>query len=268
MMDAPPSRTSTPSPQMPDIDFSNEQLSRYSRHILLPEIDLEGQRRISQAKVAIIGAGGLGSPAAMYLAASGVGKLTIVDHDTVDLGNLQRQIAYKTSDIGHNKSRSTAAALTQLNPEIRIEAVTNYATPEILKELAGTHDILIDACDNFETRFAINSACHNQQTPLVSGAAIRFQGQVSVFPFDAATPCYRCLYEADSTETQETCADRGIFAPLTGIVGSIQAAEALKLLTRAGTPLTSRLLTIDALTMSIRPIQVKKDPKCPVCGDR
>lgn len=254
---------------MSNTDFSNEQLNRYSRHILLPEIDLEGQHRISRSKVAIIGAGGLGSPIALYLAASGVGQLSIVDHDSVDLGNMQRQIIYTSHDIGRGKSRSAAAALDRLNPDIRITSIESYATPKLLSELADSHDIIVDASDNFDTRFAINSACFAQHTPLVSGAAIRFQGQVSVFnPNNPTSPCYRCLYDDDEYDTIENCSDRGIFAPLTGIIGSIQASETLKLITTAGTPFTGQLLTINALTMQIRTLTVQKDPKCPICSDR
>ncbi len=254
---------------MPDSDLSNEQLARYSRHILLPEIDIEGQQRISQSRIAIIGAGGLGSPAALYLAASGVGQLSIIDHDEVDLGNLQRQIAYTTNNLGEKKSITLVKTLHQLNPDISLRASDSYATQTTISSLAKEHDLIIDASDNFETRFAINEACQRNQTPLVSGAAIRFRGQVCVF--DPSTPesaCYHCIYNKESTEPQESCSDRGVFSPLTGIIGSIQAAEALKLITGAGTTLINKLLSVDALTMYFRLTKVAKDPKCPTCSGR
>ncbi len=254
---------------MPDSELSDEQLQRYSRHLLLPQIDLEGQQRITQSKVAIIGVGGLGSPAALYLTASGIGNLTIVDHDNIDLGNLQRQITYTTSNLGESKTRITAARLGELNPETQVQSIDQYATPAALDDIAHHHDIVIDASDNFATRFAINRACHTHKTALVSGSAIRFQGQISVFNFTTpSSPCYRCLYSEESQDAEESCSDRGIFAPLTGIIGSMQAAEALKLITGAGTPLSGTLLTIDALTMKIRTTRLPKDPKCPLCGGR
>ena len=254
---------------MPDSDFSNEQLARYSRHILLPEIDIEGQQRISRSRIAIIGAGGLGSPAALYLAASGIGQLSIIDHDEVDLGNLQRQIAYTINDLGSKKSQTLVKALHQLNPDIALRASNDYATQATLSSLAKEHDLIIDASDNFETRFAINEACQHSQTPLISGAAIRFEGQVCVF--DPTTPesaCYHCIYNKESEDPHESCSDRGIFSPLTGIIGSIQAAEALKFITGAGTTLMNRLLSVDAMTMQFRLTKVAKDPKCPTCSGR
>jgi adenylyltransferase/sulfurtransferase len=254
---------------MNELLLSDEQLNRYSRHLLLPEIDLAGQARLSSARVLVIGAGGLGSPAAMYLASSGVGKITIFDHDEVDLGNLQRQIAFRTSDIGAPKAERLRQTLLELNPEIEVEAFCQRAEGSILSQAVAAADVVIDACDNFDSRFAINQACFASATPLVSGAAIRLQGQVTVFdPRQQASPCYRCLYREDATLPQESCRDRGVFAPLVGIIGSIQAAEALKLLLGLGQPLTGRLLLLDALTMTPRLINLPRDPDCPVCARR
>lgn len=248
-------------------EFSNAQLSRYSRHLLLPEIDLEGQSRLAAAKVLIIGAGGLGSPTAMYLASSGVGKITVFDHDHVDLGNLQRQIAFRTHDIGTLKAARLCQAIQELNPDIETEAVCRRAEGPPLLEAVASADIVIDACDNFETRFAISQACFTSNTPSVSGAAIRFQGQVTVFdPRQPNSPCYHCLYHEEGLLAQESCRERGVFAPLVGIIGSIQAAEALKLLLGIGQSLTARLLIIDALTMIQRSINLPADPNCPNCG--
>lgn len=247
--------------------LSDAQLSRYSRHLLLPEIDLAGQAHLANAKVLVIGAGGLGSPAAMYLASSGVGKITIFDHDRVDLGNLQRQIAFRTNDIDTPKAERLCQALLELNPEIETTAVCQRAEGATLTAAVTAADVVIDACDNFDTRFAINQVCFATNTPLVSGAAIRLQGQATVFdPRQQNSPCYRCLYREDETLLQESCRDRGVFAPLVGIIGSIQAAEALKLLLGMGQPLTGRLLLLDALTMAPRLVNLPKDPECPVCG--
>jgi molybdopterin/thiamine biosynthesis adenylyltransferase len=252
---------------MSTTELSDEQLSRYSRHLLLPEIDLAGQIRLKQAKAVIVGAGGLGSPAAMYLASSGIGHLTIVDDDMIDLGNLQRQIAFRNSDINHPKAKRLREALLALNPDIHVEAVCKRADGELLSQLAANADILLDCCDNFASRFAINQASLETKTPLVSGAAIRFQGQVSVFdPRLENSPCYRCLYHQEADSPQETCSDRGIFAPLVGIIGSIQAAEAIKILLNIGQPLAGQLLTIDALSMTPRQIKLPKDSQCPACG--
>lgn len=250
-------------------ELSELQLSRYSRHLLLPEIDLAGQARLANAKALIIGAGGLGSPAAMYLASSGVGKITIFDHDQVDLGNLQRQIAFRTNDIGAQKSERLCRTLLELNPEIEAISFCQRAEGTALTEAIVAADVVIDACDNFDTRFAINQACFATITPLVSGAAIRLQGQVTVFdPRIQECPCYCCLYREDEELPQDTCRDRGVFAPLVGIIGSIQAAEAIKLLLRMGQPLTGRLLLIDALTMTPRIVNLAKDTDCPICADR
>lgn len=249
--------------------LSDAQLNRYSRHLLLPEIDLAGQARLSSATALIIGAGGLGSPAAMYLASSGVGRITIFDHDVIDLGNLQRQIAFRTSDIGTHKAERLRQALLELNPEIEIDTYCQRAEGDSLASAVAAADVVIDACDNFDSRFAISRACFASGTPLVSGAAIRLQGQVTVFdPRQAESPCYHCLYREEETLPHDTCRDRGVFAPLAGIIGSIQAAEALKLLLGMGQPLTGRLLLLDAATMTPRLIDLPRDTGCPVCAHR
>lgn len=252
---------------MSDTEFTHEQLARYSRHLLLPEIDLEGQEKLSGSSVSIIGAGGLGGPAALFLASSGVGRITIFDDDQVDLGNLQRQIAFKTKDIDKQKAIKLRQEALELNPEIEVIAHDQRATQDDLIQTAQQSDLLLDCCDNFETRFAINRACQTTNTPLVSGAAIRFQGQVTVFdPRQANSPCYHCLFQETEELQQETCRDRGVFAPLVGIIASIQAAEALKLLINTGQTLTGRLLSIDALNMVPRISRIAKDPTCPVCA--
>ena len=246
--------------------LTDEQLNRYSRHLLLPEIDLNGQQRLSQSKVVVIGAGGLGGPACLYLASSGVGQITIFDYDHVDLGNLQRQIAYSNNDVGKAKASQLKNTLLGLNPEIEVIALNERAEGERLAQAINNADAIIDACDNFDTRFAINEACVASKKPLISGAAIQFQGQVSVFnPNKADSPCYRCLYR-DENEPRQTCRDLGVFAPLTGIIGSIQAAETLKVLLGLEQTLVGRLLLFDAKTMTPRTIKIPKDPDCPICS--
>lgn len=252
---------------MSDTDLSDNQLIRYSRHLLLPEIDLAGQTRLLQSHAVIIGAGGLGNPAAMYLAASGVGRITLIDDDTIELGNLQRQIAFRNNDLGHDKAEWLRRALAGLNPEIRVDALCHRADASLLARLADDADILLDCSDNFGTRFAINQASLHSRTPLVSGAAIRFQGQVSCFdPRQPDSPCYRCLYPEHADTPRESCQDRGVFAPLVGIIGSIQAAEAIKILIGRGTPLTGRQLRLDALSMTPTTAKLPRDPRCPDCG--
>lgn len=254
---------------MSTTEFSDNQLSRYSRHLLLPEFDLAGQSRLSQAGAVIIGAGGLGSPAALYLASSGIGRITIIDDDKIDLGNLQRQIAFRSNDLDQPKAQRLCDTLLALNPEIQVDAVNRRADSELLSQLAADTDILLDCSDNFETRFAINSASLLAETPLISGAAIGFQGQVSTFdPRQPSAPCYRCLYHEQADTPQETCRDRGVFAPLVGIIGSIQAAEAIKLLLGIGQSLVGRLLTLDAQSMAPRLSNLPKDPLCPACGNK
>ncbi|MCG6932441.1 MAG: HesA/MoeB/ThiF family protein, partial [Gallionella sp.] len=211
--------------------MNDQQLLRYSRHILLTEIGIEGQQRLLDASVLIIGVGGLGSPAALYLAASGVGRLTLCDHDTVDFSNLQRQVIHRTSTVGQPKVASARAALHDINPEVDCVALDLRADAAQLHDLAGQADLVLDCSDNFATRYAVNRACLSLRKPLVSGAAIQFDGQVSVFDFrDENAPCYNCLFPEDSAAAELRCATTGVFAPLTGIIGTIQAAEALKLL--------------------------------------
>lgn len=246
--------------------MDDTQLSRYARHILLNEIGIEGQQRILDANVLIIGLGGLGSPAALYLAASGVGQLTICDHDHVDLGNLQRQIAHRTSTIGLSKVASAGLAISELNPETICVEVPLRADASQLDSLVSVADVVLDCSDNFATRYAINLACVAHHKPLVSGAAIQFSGLAAVFDFrhpDSA--CYNCLFPEDSEAAELRCATSGVFSPLTGMIGSIQAAETLKLLAGIDRGLSGKLLTVDALDMVIRQSKFHKDPDCKVC---
>ncbi|MEY3807520.1 MAG: hypothetical protein RI893_496 [Pseudomonadota bacterium] len=246
--------------------MNDNQLLRYSRQIMLPQIDIEGQQKLLAANILIIGAGGLGSPAAMYLAAAGVGTLTIYDDDVVDLSNLQRQITHHTPDIGTDKVISTQKTLNQLNPEVNIRAVKQRLEGEQLDLEVQQADVVLDCSDNFTTRFAINTACVKYQTPLVSGAAIRFEGQVTVFtPGKNDSPCYNCLYNSEGEELQN-CATNGVIAPITGIVGSIQALEAMKLIMTIGETLTGRLLLLDGLTMEWNTMKLRRNPDCPSCG--
>ncbi|ATG89010.1 HesA/MoeB/ThiF family protein [Methylomonas koyamae] len=247
--------------------MNDEQLLRYSRQIMLPQIDIAGQQKLIEAKILIVGAGGLGSPASMYLAAAGVGSITLYDDDQVDLSNLQRQIAHTTSDIGLDKVISTRHTLEKINPQVTVAARKRRLTGAELLEQVEIADVVLDCSDNFATRFAINQACVQQQTPLVSGAAIRFEGQISVFtPGRNQSPCYNCLYQSDGEELQN-CARNGVVAPITGIVGSMQALETIKLITGIGEPLTGRLLMLDGLAMEWRTLRLKKNPACPTCGD-
>ena len=246
--------------------MDDSQLLRYSRHILLRQVDIAGQEKLLHARVLIIGLGGLGSPVAMYLAASGVGQLVIVDHDTVELTNLQRQIVHTTASIGESKAASAAKQLRALNPGIAITAINRKLGEAELLEQVRAADAVVDASDNFATRFAINTACVKAKKPLVSGAVVRFEGQVAVFRPDLPdSPCYRCLY-AESNEPEEPCAEFGVLAPAAGIIGSIQAAETLKLLLGVGQTLTGRVLLLDVLTMEWRELKLRKDPACPVCS--
>jgi adenylyltransferase/sulfurtransferase len=246
--------------------MNDEQLLRYSRQIMLPQIDIAGQQRLLQSHALIIGLGGLGSPVAMYLATAGVGQLTLADFDTVELSNLQRQIAHTEADIGRAKVDSAADTVRALNPEVTVSTLKTRLEGDTLREAVRAADVVIDASDNFPTRFAINRACVAEQTPLVSGAAIRLEGQVSVFPFsDEQQPCYHCLYTDDAEDTT-TCSDTGVLAPVVGIIGCIQATETLKLLADMGTPLAGRLLILDANTMEFREMRLRRDPQCPTCG--
>jgi molybdopterin/thiamine biosynthesis adenylyltransferase len=247
--------------------MDDSQLLRYSRHILLPELGLEAQQRFAAAHALVIGAGGLGAPAAQFLVAAGVGTLTLCDPDRVDLTNLQRQILYATADVGTPKVVAARARLAAINPEVRVETIAARVGPDELAPLAAGADVVLDCTDNFVTRHAVNRACVAARKPLVSGAAIRFDGQVAVFdPRDPASPCYHCLF-GDGEELEETrCATMGVFAPIVGIVGATQAAEALKLLAGVGEPLAGRLLLLDGYAMRWREVRIPRDPQCPVCS--
>lgn len=249
-----------------DYDFNDEQLLRYSRQIMLPAFDIVGQSRLATSRVLIIGLGGLGSPIALYLAAAGVGELHLADFDDVELSNLQRQIAHTVVDIAAKKVDSAKRAVAQINPEITVIADDQRLEGDRLLAAVSKADVVIDATDNFATRFAINHACVERQTPLVSGAAIRMEGQVSVFDArQADAPCYQCLY-TDISEEQLTCSEAGVMAPLVGIIGSVQAMEAVKVISGMGKPLAGKLLVLDAMTMEWRTMRLRKDPQCVVCN--
>lgn len=251
----------------PEDLLQDAQLLRYSRQIMLPEIDLAGQTRLLNSRVLIVGLGALGSPASMYLAASGIGELVLMDHDQVELSNLQRQIVHSSHSIGQSKVASAARTLRALNPEISIVAFCRAFDERSLKSDVGRVDAVVDATDNFAARFVINRACFEARTPLISGAAIRLEGQVSVYPFNRAdAPCYHCLYR-DISEPSGSCAQNGVLGPVAGLVGSIQAIETVKVLLAIGETLAGRLLLIDARRMDIRAVRLKKDPDCPVCGE-
>jgi molybdopterin/thiamine biosynthesis adenylyltransferase len=239
---------------------------RYSRHLALPEFGASAQQKLGQATVLMVGLGGLGSPAALYLAAAGVGRLLLNDFDKVDLSNLQRQVLYRDGDVGAPKTRAAAAALRGINPGPELEPLEGRLDESALVQVIGRCDLVLDGSDNFGTRFAVNKACVSARKPLVSGAAIRYEGQLAVFDArDAASPCYACLYQ-EMGEELEDCQHNGVLAPLTGVIGSIMAIETLKLLTGVGSPLTGRLLRYDALTGETHHSKIKKDPACPVCG--
>jgi len=253
--------------------MDDQQLLRYGRHILLNEIGIEGQQRLLDSRALIIGLGGLGSPAAMYLAASGVGQLTLCDHDTVDFSNLQRQIIHRNSSVGRPKVMSALDTLGDINPDVVCIALQMRVDEAQLLDLVAQTDVVLDCSDNFLTRYAVNRACLAQRKPLVSGAAIQFDGQVSVFDFrrpeafrQADSPCYNCLFPEDSQAADLRCATTGVFAPLVGVVGSLQAAEALKLLAGVERGLGGRLLTINALDMHLMQSRLSKDPACRACG--
>ncbi len=247
--------------------MEDEQLLRYSRQIMLPSIGFEGQEQLLASRVLIIGLGGLGAPVSMYLAAAGVGTLILVDFDKVDLSNLQRQIIHTTGRVGMPKVESARETLTDLNPDCHIIPLNQQLEGDKLQQQVEQADLVVDCSDNFATRFAVNDTCLASRTPLVSGAAIRMEGQVSVFSGQPGDPCYRCLY-GEGGDLDETCSANGVLAPLVGIIGSLQATEALKLLTGAGTPLTGRLLLLDALEMQLRILTLKPDPDCRVCSGR
>jgi molybdopterin/thiamine biosynthesis adenylyltransferase len=247
--------------------MNDDQLLRYSRHILLPQIGIEGQDAIVNARALVVGAGGLGSPAAYYLASAGIGTLVLADGDTVDLTNLQRQILHRTESVGHPKAESGRSTLAGINPECRVVPVLERLAGERLDAEVAQADVVLDCCDNFATRHAVNRACVKFGKPLVSGAAIRFDGQVAVFdPRIADAPCYHCLFPEGEDVDEVRCAVMGVFAPLTGIIGTVQAAEALKLIAGIGQSLAGRLLLLDGLGMEWREIRVPKDPACSVCG--
>lgn len=247
--------------------MNDHQLLRYSRHLLLEEVDVVGQEKLLSAHALVVGAGGLGSPAAMYLASAGIGTLTLVDDDAVDLTNLQRQIAHTEARIGQAKVASMQTALQQINSDTRIHTIAQRADAALLQELARQADVVLDCTDNFATRQALNEACVRAGTPLVWGAAIRFDAQLGVYlPQDAQSPCYACTFDPAHPPGEERCATMGVLAPLTGIVGSIQAAEAIKLLCGLPSELQHSLLLVDARRMAFNSIGVQRRPGCPVCG--
>ena len=247
--------------------MTDDQLLRYSRHILLPQIGIEGQEALLAGHALVIGAGGLGSPAALYLATAGVGRITLADDDQVDLTNLQRQILHRNASVGMPKAESARRTIAEYNPEVNVIALASRAEGTLLDELVATADVVLDCCDNFATRHALNRACVRLKKPLVSGAAIRFDGQVSVFDLRLPdAPCYHCLFPEAQDLEETRCAVMGVFAPLTGIIGAVQAAEALKLLAGIGQSLNGRLLLLDGLTMEWRQVRLKKDSTCPVCA--
>jgi molybdopterin/thiamine biosynthesis adenylyltransferase len=246
---------------------NDEQLLRYSRHILLDELGIEGQTRLLDSHALVIGAGGLGSPVALYLASAGVGHITLVDHDVVDATNLQRQIAHTLVRVGKHKAESARVAMAAINPDPQIHTVLQRADDALLDQLVPRAQVVLDCTDNFATRHAINRACVRHGVPLVSGAAIRFDGQLSVYdPRDAASPCYACVFPESEDMEEVRCATMGVFAPLVGIIGTMQAAEALKLLSGMGSQLVGRLLMLDGRSMAFTDIRMGRQPGCAVCG--
>ena len=247
--------------------MNDDQLLRYSRQIMLPQVDVAGQEKLLAARVLIIGAGGLGSPAAMYLAAAGVGHIVIADHDMVELSNLQRQLLHSDTDLGHNKADSAQQTLATINPGICVTPIAEKLYGERLNDEVRLARLVLDCSDNFATRFAVNSACVKRRTPLVSGAAIRTEGQLSVFDSgNKNSPCYSCLYK-EGEEEDQTCSDTGVLAPITGIIGSLQAMEALKVILSLGETLVGRLLVFDGLSHEWRTLKLNRDPACRVCGN-
>lgn len=247
--------------------MTDDQLQRYARHILLEEVGIEGQQRILDGHALIIGAGGLGSPAALYLGSAGVGHITVVDHDRVDVTNLQRQIAHTLARVGTPKVDSIVQAVAAINPEVQVTPMQVRADAARLDELVAQADVVLDCCDNFSTRHAINAACVRHRKPLVSGAAIRFDGQISVYDArQAQSPCYACVFPPDDDFEETLCATMGVFAPLVGIIGAMQAAEALKLLSGAGTSLAGRLLMLDGRHMEWNEVRLPRHAQCPVCA--
>ena len=249
--------------------MNDEQLLRYSRHLLLEDIDVEGQEKLLQAHAVIVGAGGLGSAAAPYLAAAGVGKITLVDHDVVELTNLQRQIMHCEATVGKSKVHSGKQFLGQLNSSIQVDIVQEKVTNDLLAELLPTVDVVLDCTDNFKTRQLINAACVHHQTPLVSGSALRFDGQVAVFdPRVPSSPCYACIFSPEEEFEEVSCSSMGIFSPLVGIIGAIQAAQALQVMIGFGESLLGRMLLWNARTTQIDQIKIARNPDCPVCASK
>ena len=249
--------------------MDDTQLLRYSRHILLEELGIEGQEKLLAAHALVIGAGGLGSPVALYLGSAGVGRITVVDHDTVDATNLQRQIAHTLERVGQPKAESVRTAIAQINPDPHVQVITQRADDALLETLVSQADVVLDCTDNFATRQAINAACVRHGKPLVSGAAIRMDGQISVYDSRVSdAPCYACLFPPEQTPEETRCATMGVFAPLVGIIGTMQAAEALKILSGMGSKLSGRLLMLDGRAMAWSDIRLQRDPACPVCGTR
>jgi molybdopterin/thiamine biosynthesis adenylyltransferase len=248
---------------------NDDQLLRYSRHILLDDVGIEGQQCLVDSHVLVVGAGGLGSPVAMYLAASGVGHITIADHDVVDLTNLQRQIAHTTARVGHPKVESAAQAMLALNPEVRVTALANKLDASQLDTLVPTVTVVVDCCDNFETRQAVNAACVKHKVPLVSGAAIRMDGQLSVYDArDDKSPCYACIFPPDQAPEEVHCSTMGVLAPLVGVIGTMQAMETVKLITGIGSRLTGKLQMLDRRGMEWNEVHLQRNASCPVCGDQ
>lgn len=247
--------------------MTDDELLRYSRHILLDEIGIEGQARILGSHALIVGAGGLGSPVALYLGSAGVGHITVVDHDLVDMTNLQRQIAHTMARIGQPKVASAQTAIGAINPDVQVTPIVARADAALLDTLVAQADVVLDCCDNFATRHAINAACVKHGKPLVSGAAIRFDGQICVYdPRSASSPCYACVFPPSDAFEETRCATMGVFAPLVGIIGAMQAAEALKLLSDTGKPLTGRLLMLDGRAMEFTEMRIGRQASCTVCG--
>ena len=246
--------------------MNDQELLRYSKQIMLPQIDIEGQQKINDSKMLIIGVGGLGSPTALYLAAAGVGHIVIADFDQVELSNLQRQIIHSTSDIGDDKVNSAKAKLLELNPNITVTVANEIMHSDNLASLIKDVDIVLDGTDNFESRFEINKACVECHKPLISAAVIRFEGQISVFKgYEVDQPCYQCLY-SEQGDGRESCVENGVLAPVAGLVGTIQALQAIKVLLGLGEQLCGELLLIDGLDLSFRKVKIAKDPECPICG--
>jgi len=251
---------------MMNSDFSDEQLLRYSRQIMLPQFGIEAQQKLSQSHAVIIGLGGLGSPAALYLAAAGIGQLTLVDDDRVEISNLQRQVIHRTETIGETKVASARSQLMGINPDLSIRVIDKKLDASEMAGLFQQADCVLDATDNFDSRFLINKTCFQQKTPLVSAAAIRFEGQITVFdPRDSNSPCYACLYP-QAGEENTTCSENGILAPVVGILGCMQALETIKVLCDVGDTLTGKLQLFDAMSMQWRALKLRKDPGCPVCS--